>query len=75
MSKEQALQPKYAVGSKVIYTDRHGRVQTGVVRDIQGNWRGYRAGPSLQYRLSHPSYAYGQYYCTEESITGQAKND
>lgn len=71
MSKGQALQPKYDVGTRVIYTDRHGRTQSGVVRDIEGNWCGYRQGAYLLYRLSHPTYRDGNFYCKEDEITGE----
>lgn len=71
MSKGQVLQPKYDVGTRVIYTDRHGRIQSGVVRSIEGKWFGYASGPYLIYRLSHPTYHNGNFYCGEGEITGE----
>ncbi|QGF22002.1 hypothetical protein PQB85_gp45 [Erwinia phage Midgardsormr38] len=73
MSKEKALQPKYAVGVRVVYVDRHGREQSGVVREVTGHWRGYRAGPSLSYSVGHPTYQNGVFYCGEDAISGEFK--
>lgn len=68
MAKEaQALKPIYAVDSVVSYTDRHGRSQVGKVIDIEGRWT-FRGSIYLIYRVQHPTYQHGYFYCGEEEL-------
>lgn len=68
MAKEaQALKPKYAVGETVSYTDNHGRLQVGDVIDIEGQWP-FAGDPYLVYRVQHPTYRNGYFYCHESSL-------
>lgn len=69
---ERTLQPKYKTGSVVEYTDRHGRICRGKVRSIDGHWW-EGCEPYLIYRLQHPTYRDGNFYCAEDKITGNVK--
>lgn len=65
--------PAYIVGSIVLYTDRHQRLQQGRVRGIKASWAGYAKPdrlPLIIYRLEHPTYQNGQFYTTAENILG-----
>lgn len=64
--------PKYHVGQIVVYEDRHGRTQSGEVRSIEANWHGWAKSdhpPLIIYRLAHPTYHNGQFYCTDAAIS------
>lgn len=68
---ELAAQPKYARGETVVYTDQHGRQQTGAVTSIEANWPSYRAAgekPFFVYTLTHPTYRNNRMHAGDEDI-------
>ena len=38
MLKPHPARPKYSIGQKVEYRDRHGRLQIGEVKEIEAKW-------------------------------------
>jgi hypothetical protein len=56
---ELAAQPKYPRGEMVVYTDHHGRQQTGKVLHIEAHWSPWSSAghpPLILYAISHPTY-------------------
>jgi hypothetical protein len=69
----QTANPKFNVGEEVLYTDRHGRLQTGKVYNIEAKWncwshRDESKPPYIHYTLQHPTYRNGQFHTNEDSI-------
>lgn len=73
MSGMMALQPaapKFMLGQRVRYIDRHDRLQFGVVLDCEASWFNWGKGsPLIIYKVSHPTYHRGYAYISEARLT------
>lgn len=67
--------PRYGIGERVLYVDRHGRAQAGEVLRVEAKWGGYRHNglPSITYTVAHPSYLSGRMYVGASDIQGPAE--
>ena len=67
--------PRYGIGERVLYVDRHGRAQAGAVLRVEAKWGGYRRNglPSITYTVDHPSYLNGRTYVGDTDIQGSAE--
>lgn len=61
--------PKFSIDQKIMYVDRHHRIQTGKVRRVEASWSGWR-DPLTIYTVEHPTYRNNRIYITDEDITG-----
>lgn len=62
--------PEYAVGDMVLYVDKHNRVQSGEVLNIEARWVPWSMNgkPLITYRLRHPTYRNRQFWATGKDI-------
>lgn len=62
----------YVPGDKVVYIDRHKRLQSGKVRSVDVRFPSVGREPYAIYSVSHPSYRNGVMYCGEDDIKSKA---
>lgn len=70
---EIAAVPTYSCGDKVIFRDRHQRVQHGQIKSIEAHWNSWLKagkGPLVIYTISHPTYRNNHFTTTDDQIIG-----
>lgn len=71
-----AIKIAYHPGDKVLYRDRHDRVQTGEVEMVEARLAfTYGIKPCITYTLTHPSYRDNRMYAGGEVIIRKIEDD
>lgn len=69
---EITVNPKFAIGQVVAYSDRHQREQRGIVQSIEARWDAEFPEPLVIYRVSLSSDRNRVFYVVETDLSPAA---